>query len=34
MERLDEDNAILLGSKLGVVDKVDRVDVNKPYLRV
>lgn len=32
MESLDEDNAILIGCKLGVVDKVARVDVNRPYL--
>lgn len=34
MERLDEDNALLLRSKLGMVDKVDAVESNNPYLRV
>ncbi|KAB1201923.1 hypothetical protein CJ030_MR8G027009 [Morella rubra] len=34
LERLDEENALLLGSKLGLVDKVDPVDINKPYLHV
>lgn len=29
IERLDEDNALLLGSKLGMVDKVDAVESNK-----
>lgn len=34
MESLDEENAFLLGSKLGSVMQVEMVDVNKPYLRV
>lgn len=34
MESLDEENTFLLGSKLGVVDKVEWVDVNKPFLWV
>lgn len=34
MEHLDENNAYLLGIKLGSVTKVEMVDFNKPYLRV
>lgn len=34
LERLDEENAILIGSKLGVIDHIDPVDIHKPYLRV
>lgn len=32
MEWLDEENAYLLGNKLGSILKVESVDVNKPFL--
>lgn len=34
LERLDEENTYLLGSKLGGVLNMELIDLNKPYLRV